>query len=68
MTLDKTDHDLLTRIDERVERIDIRMNSHSESIRSLERFRAWILGGVGVITFIIMITSEMSDHFIGDGQ
>ena len=60
MTLDKTDHDLLTRIDERVERIDIRMNSHSESIKSLERFWAWVLGSID-------LCDELSDHFIGDG-
>ena len=53
MALNEEDHDLLTRIDERVERIDARMDSHSKSLDSLERFRSRMLGGIGALTVII---------------
>lgn len=43
------DHELLVRIDERVERIDDRIDSHANRILMLEKFRSWCLGGLGVI-------------------
>nr|QNO42127.1 hypothetical protein CDFINFIG_00003 [Methanosarcinales archaeon ANME-2c ERB4]QNO42176.1 hypothetical protein NAKCPFIE_00001 [Methanosarcinales archaeon ANME-2c ERB4]QNO42435.1 hypothetical protein ADMFNEEM_00001 [Methanosarcinales archaeon ANME-2c ERB4]QNO42510.1 hypothetical protein AHMEGOAG_00003 [Methanosarcinales archaeon ANME-2c ERB4]QNO42893.1 hypothetical protein JGPBEILB_00009 [Methanosarcinales archaeon ANME-2c ERB4] len=46
---DPSDHDLLIRIDERVESIDNRLESHAKRIRLLEKFKSWCLGGFGVL-------------------
>lgn len=60
--MDRENHELLIRIDERVEsiqqtvlRLETRLNGYSERIRALERWRSWLAGGIAFLLGIVGI-------------
>lgn len=49
MSQQTSDHDLLLRIDERVEMLCLELPNHARRIGRLERWRSWIAGGLAIV-------------------
>lgn len=64
--MDRDDHSLLVRIDERTsaiaeaqERAFAVLGRHEKRISSLERWRSWVLGALGMVGLVLAIALRL---------